>query len=388
MKRSKRHALAAATAPKPPLTRYQLSRRARERRLQRNLLIGVGAAILIALLFIGYGYWREVLRKGDQPIAEVAGQPITTEMYARYVAAQQALIDQQMANLAQLAAASEANRQSYQQQIDLLQQRRQFLEFQALNELIEAQLLRREAEARNMRLTDETINAEIIAEAQRIRQGPFPFLTKPAESPTPTTAPPSISLDEAKAEIRTVLARSGQSLTEDQYRTLLIEPRILRERLQQEIGKDVPTTAEQVHARHILVENEDEAKAIKARLEQGEDFAAIAREHSKDPGSKDKGGDLGWFPRGVMVKPFEDAVFTAAPGPPVLVVQSTFGWHVIQVLEKEANRPLSDEQLRQARAQRFQEWLDGLKKDVVYHQSPDKARWVQQFVERLRSSGQ
>jgi peptidyl-prolyl cis-trans isomerase C len=91
---------------------------------------------------------------------------------------------------------------------------------------------------------------------------------------------------------------------------------------------------EEVRARHILVESEDEAKKIAARIKGGEDFAKIAAEVSKDPGSKTEGGDLGWFTQERMVKPFADAAFKLAPGQVSDPVKTQFGWHVLRVEEK------------------------------------------------------
>lgn len=91
---------------------------------------------------------------------------------------------------------------------------------------------------------------------------------------------------------------------------------------------------EEVRARHILVESEDEAKKIAARIKGGEDFAKIAGEVSKDPGSKTEGGDLGWFTQERMVKPFADAAFKLAPGQVSDPVKTQFGWHVLRVEEK------------------------------------------------------
>ena len=91
---------------------------------------------------------------------------------------------------------------------------------------------------------------------------------------------------------------------------------------------------EEVHARHILVESEDEAKKIAARIKGGEDFAKVAGEVSKDPGSKTEGGDLGWFTQERMVKPFADAAFKLAPGQVSDPVKTQFGWHVLRVEEK------------------------------------------------------
>ena len=91
---------------------------------------------------------------------------------------------------------------------------------------------------------------------------------------------------------------------------------------------------EEVRARHILVESEDEAKKIAARVKGGEDFAKIASEVSKDPGSKTEGGDLGWFSQERMVKPFADAAFKMTPGQVSDPVKTQFGWHVLRVEEK------------------------------------------------------
>lgn len=91
----------------------------------------------------------------------------------------------------------------------------------------------------------------------------------------------------------------------------------------------------EVHARHILVKTEDEAKAIIAELKAGKDFAALAKEKSEDPGSKDEGGDLGFFTRDRMVPEFAAAAFALEPGKfTETPVKSQFGWHVIRVEEK------------------------------------------------------
>jgi peptidyl-prolyl cis-trans isomerase C len=101
---------------------------------------------------------------------------------------------------------------------------------------------------------------------------------------------------------------------------------------------------EEVHARHILVDNEGEAKKIAARLKAGEDFAKVAAETSKDPGSKAEGGDLGWFTKERMVPDFATAAFALKPGQVSDPVKTQFGWHVIKVEEKRMKpQPTLDE---------------------------------------------
>ncbi|GJD55948.1 peptidylprolyl isomerase [Methylobacterium dankookense] len=104
---------------------------------------------------------------------------------------------------------------------------------------------------------------------------------------------------------------------------------------------------EEVHARHILVDNEAEAKKIAARIKGGEDFAKVAGETSKDPGSKTEGGDLGWFTKERMVKEFADAAFKMQPGQVSDPVKTQFGWHVIRVEEKRVKPLPTFEELRE-----------------------------------------
>ena len=97
--------------------------------------------------------------------------------------------------------------------------------------------------------------------------------------------------------------------------------------------KDLKPEAE-VRARHILVESEDDAKKASSRVKGGEDFAKVATELSKDPGSGKEGGDLGFFTKERMVSEFAEAAFKLEPGQISEPVKSEFGWHVIKVEEK------------------------------------------------------
>ncbi|MGC1778929.1 MAG: peptidylprolyl isomerase [Xanthobacteraceae bacterium] len=90
---------------------------------------------------------------------------------------------------------------------------------------------------------------------------------------------------------------------------------------------------EEVHARHILVPTEDEAKEIEAELKKGEDFATLAKEKSKDPGAAD-GGDLGYFTKDQMVPEFSAAAFKLDKGQISDPVHTQFGWHIIKVEDK------------------------------------------------------
>jgi peptidyl-prolyl cis-trans isomerase C len=96
---------------------------------------------------------------------------------------------------------------------------------------------------------------------------------------------------------------------------------------------------EEVSARHILVESEDKAKELKEKIKSGGDFVALAKEHSKDPGSKDDGGNLGYFGHGQMVPQFEEVVFKLAKGDVSDPVKTQFGWHLIKIEDKRMKQP-------------------------------------------------
>lgn len=151
---------------------------------------------------------------------------------------------------------------------------------------------------------------------------------------------------------------------------------------------------EQVQARHILVKLDDDTtdeqarqrlQEARRRIEGGADFAAVAREISEDPGSKDSGGDLGFFGRGQMVKEFEDAAFGGQPGQLVGPVKSGFGYHLIQVAEKTAagQQPLAavrDSIRERLAASRTQEIAQARAKQIaarLAEEEPETAEEVQ-----------
>ncbi len=91
---------------------------------------------------------------------------------------------------------------------------------------------------------------------------------------------------------------------------------------------------QEVRARHILVPEEAEAKALAERIAAGEDFAKLAEEASQDPGSSARGGDLGFFTKERMVAPFAEKAFELEPGQVSEPVETQFGWHIIKVEER------------------------------------------------------
>jgi peptidyl-prolyl cis-trans isomerase C len=131
-----------------------------------------------------------------------------------------------------------------------------------------------------------------------------------------------------------LLASEGKAATTDEAMKKVYE----------DASKQI-TGEQEVHARHILVETEDEAKAVKAELDKGADFAELAKKKSKDPGASD-GGDLGFFTKDQMVPEFSAVAFTLEPGKISDPVKSQFGWHIIKVEEKRNRKAPDFEQVR------------------------------------------
>jgi parvulin-like peptidyl-prolyl isomerase len=189
-------------------------------------------------------------------------------------------------------------------------------------------------------------------------EGPSPTATSTA-TPRPTATP--YTTQGFATLVRTYAddVRRQTGLTEADVRYLL-ESQLYREKLQAVLGADVPLTHEQVNARHILVADEATALEVLARLRAGEDFFSLAVEYSLDTSNSLEGGDLGWFSRGDMVAPFEEAAFTLAVNAYSDPVQTSFGWHILQVMQRrDAIRTASE--LEQARQQALTDWLTAQK---------------------------
>lgn len=159
------------------------------------------------------------------------------------------------------------------------------------------------------------------------------------------------------------LERSGMTL-QDLRAQLRAE--LLRVRVLEQVQKTVPERTEQVHARHILVDTPERAESTRAQLEAGADFAQLARTYSQDESTRDVGGDLGWFPRGVLLAPeVEEAAFRLQAGQLSQVVQSRFGYHIVQTLERKQDEPLSPEHRLLLQDRAVQSWLESLWNQAV-----------------------
>jgi foldase protein PrsA len=199
---------------------------------------------------------------------------------------------------------------------------------QVLGQLIEQTLLRQLADQEGVSVDPEEIETEVALVQAQVEQDPN------------------------IADWESFLAEND--LTEQKLRDLIAEGLLVEALIELHGGSSV---AEHVHASHILVETEETGQEVLDKLEGGEDFGDLAAEYSTDPGSKDQGGDLGWFPRGRMVPEFEEAAFSLEGGETSGLVQTNYGYHIIQVHAKE-ERELDPNLFAQVQQQQFQVWFE------------------------------
>jgi peptidyl-prolyl cis-trans isomerase C len=181
----------------------------------------------------------------------------------------------------------------------------------------------------------------------------------------------SVSDEEVNAEVQQMIDEAGGA---EAYSTQLgewgqteeeawhdVRAQLIGGQMTQRIIDGVPETAEHVRARHILVDTSEEAERILAQLQASADFATLAKAYSQDVSTRESGGDLGFFPRGILVAPeVEEVAFALQPGQFSGVISSTLGYHIVQVVERDPARTVSEENLRILREQAVQEWVVSL----------------------------
>lgn len=228
---------------------------------------------------------------------------------------------------------------------------------QVLQGLIEDRLIAQEAKKQGIQVTKQEMQAEI----DNLRK----------------EFPSELAFQAFLAERGVTQERLEQAVSRTLTLKKLVEPRA-RERLTGEAlkkyfedNRDKYDQPERVRARHILLKTREEAEAVLGQLKSGADFAQLAREKSIDTMSGQQGGDLGLFTRGQMVPEFEKAAFELPVGQISGVVQSPFGFHIIQVTEHQ-----------QARQARFEEVRDKVRQDAL---DDELGTLIPQWLDEMKS---
>ena len=400
------------------VSKKHIARLERERR-QVNLIRGIAiAGIVIVAGLLAYGYLRLNVFALREPVAKVNGVTITIGEWQERVKFQRA----QMLNAYnQYSFYQQSFGFDYSQQLQQITSTLdspELLGQQVIDQMTDEILIRQEVEKRGITVSNEEIDnyfketfgffpdgtatptitpTEFVFPTLSSEQLTiYPATSTPTEAPTSTpaatgtpdrsatptatatTAPPTPTFvpEQATASPTPYTLEGFQKDYDDMLKSFsaynvsekvirsIYEADLLRKKLRDDITKDIPKTEEQVWARHILVETEEEANAAYQRLLDGEEFGKVAQEVSKDTGSAANAGDLGWQPRSFFVKEFSDAAFTQEIGEIGKPVKSDFGYHIIQVIARE-ELPLSDSQYEQKKDTAFNDWLTAAKESAT-----------------------
>lgn len=183
-------------------------------------------------------------------------------------------------------------------------------------------------------------------------------------TPYPTATPYTLEGYQSTYKDYVTALETEAEFSEAQFREIF-RSRLLYDKVLAEVTKDVDPNVDYIWARHILVATVEEADSIYGKLEAGEDWSTLAAEYSIDESNKNNGGDLGWFDSSAMVTEFSDAAFALNEiGEISQPVQTSFGWHIIQLLGKE-QRPASTDQLDKLKQDKFTEWLNSAKAEMT-----------------------
>ncbi len=343
--------------------RRTVSRLQREARMRQWLYIGAAALFSVILILIGWGFYTERVIRPRRIVAEVHGDIIRQQEYERALNFREYTTSLYLNNLLNQRSqfAGIEGQEFLVEYIDQELQRGQdefaMLPTIVLEELIEDRIIRQEAARQGITVTED--------EVQRELEEQFGYYRDPEDAETAGLVDPDVITDTAEAMTHEdfvaystsyfLAIRQATGFSEQDFRRLM-ESELYRSKVEQTLTADLPTAAEQVRALHILVETEEEAEQVLERLAEGEAFEDLARELSIDTFSGQEGGDLGWFAQGYMVNPFEEAAFALAPGETSGIVETQFGFHIIRVLEREADRPLEEAELEHQRSIILDTW--------------------------------
>jgi peptidyl-prolyl cis-trans isomerase D len=388
----------------------------REQKQKKYLLAGLIVTLILVLGLIGYGLLDQFVLQNYRPVATVDNTQISVGYFQRIVWLQRYILYKNHQDLAEIYNSVKDNQymaymygqqvQTYEKQLAASNTTQ--IGDTILNRMVEDILVNQEAKKRNITVTDEELNQYLQEKifAYYVNGTPTaaptttPFSTStlsplqmtlvpPTETPTaaltttPTattpTAAPTATLDPKVTPSATpteIVYPTATAYTLDAYNKNIsqfvsdgkkyglnvedikafLRGFILREKLTKVMTSDMKPEEEQVWARHILVKDEATAKQVKERLDKGEDFAKIAKELSEDTGSKESGGDLGWFGTGKMVAEFETAAFKLKVGETSNPVKSQYGYHIIQALGHEV-RPISESDFETLKNNKFEKWI-------------------------------
>jgi len=354
--------------------------------------LGAGAVLLLVLGILGFGYYEMKFLKPASPVAVVNGVPLRTDEYQKMVIFQRFTLDQYHRNLeGQLSQLDNSDETEawianlFQQELAQIELQRAQIPSQALEMMIEDELIRQGAQERGITVTEEEIDRAIEESYGYQREPVTPTITATepitptptitaTEPTTPTPTLPPITKEEFERLYQQSLAALAKvGISEGFYRDT-IQRGSLRSKMWEVIGREVPTREEQVHVRRIVLETKEEAEAARERLVAEEDFATLAQELSIDEATKENGGDVGWMAFDERDIPFSTMAFQLAVGEISQVIETARGYEILKLEEKDENRELDPATLERRKNAAFSRWLNDLeaKATIERHWSEEK----------------
>jgi parvulin-like peptidyl-prolyl isomerase len=340
-------------------TKKQIAFSKKEARQNRIIWLSVGALVLVILMIVAFGVIQELVAKPGTPVATVDGARIRVAdfqdflTYYRYNLHQQELSLQSALN--SLDSTQEGDQfliALYQQQLTQYQAALEAAPQTALDELIDDALVREKAQELGLTVTADEVQKSITDELRNAVTAQSQ--TSITDTQQITTPVPQDQLDQI---LQSALARIG--LSDKAFRTIR-QQGLLREKVQEVLASQVPTTGLVIHVQLIKTDTEEQALAAQKRIEQGEDFAIVAGEVSTDTMSAENGGDLGWVTTGQLAASYgqevEDQAFSL-PVNQLALVESNGKFHVLRVAERNENGPLPSEVLSQRQNSALTDWL-------------------------------
>jgi parvulin-like peptidyl-prolyl isomerase len=210
--------------------------------------------------------------------------------------------------------------------------------------------------------TAEEQTEELAEEPTESKPEQLDSTLAPELSPTPSLTPTVYSTELFADNIKEFnQSYSIYDFDIDDLRDIF-EVTLLRTKLLEEVTADLEPLKDEVWARHILVETEEEALEVLSQLDNGGDFHELAAEFSTDESNSADGGNLGWFDQNTMVQEFSGVAFSLEEGEISDPVETTFGFHILQVLGKRESQIPSAE-FENKKLDAFSNWLSDLRKD-------------------------
>jgi parvulin-like peptidyl-prolyl isomerase len=336
-----------------------LTRIEKDRIKARLLLLGLSSVLALVVLLIGGAFFWEKVIVTQRPVLRMDGQTVSLGHYAALLSYRRTILESEMMQLAELAnqptpagvdPSQNVMAMYARQRLQQIQSQLVVLDSRLLEDLIEERLIRAEAAKRGIAITPAQIESELKLMVGY--QEPAPVESGVA---TPAPAAPARGSSSFEARYRDYRRATGAS---DALIRSDVEYSLIRREIGKQLGEAVPARSDQIKSKHILVAEEEAAKQALERIRGGESFEAVAAEVSIDPGTKDQGGELGWFSRGMLVTEFEDAAYSLQPGQISEPVKTSFGWHLIFLEERDPNRALEGSALEAAKERALPNWLE------------------------------